>query len=125
MIALQSCEVSPKVRVEPTGPPTFTFSSGTSVEMLLVYHLNAQQRDRGGLLLESLLADKANINWMIEGENQQQLPITYGTVPVGMKETIEAKPLLEGEYYFVFVGSLVGARFFIKDGIAQPIRQSK
>lgn len=89
--------------------------------MLLVYHLKPDEPTKG-ILFDDLLADKANISWMIEGEHEQRLPITYGTVPMGMKETAPATPLREGEYYLVFVGSMVGTRFVIRDGIAQPIR---
>lgn len=120
ILAFQSCENPPEVRVERTSPPTFRFSRGTSVDMLLVYHLNADQTDKG-IFLDALLADKANISWMIEGEHDQQLPITYGVVPMGMKATVQAKALMEGEYYLVYVASLVGARFVIRNGIAQPV----
>jgi hypothetical protein len=40
---------------------------------------------------------------------------------MGMKATIEAKPLVEGEYYMVYVTSLVGAKFVISDGVAKDV----
>ena len=53
--------------------------------MLLVYHLNASEPTKG-ILFDKLLADKPNITWMIEGEHDERLPITYGAVPMGMHE---------------------------------------
>ena len=121
ILAFQGCEVPPKVSVEPTTPPTFTFSRGTAADMLLVYHLKGDQAHKGGIFLDMLLADKENTNWMIEGEHDNQIPITYGVVPPGMKETVQAKPLIEGEYYFVYVASLVGARFVVRNGRAEKV----
>lgn len=122
--AFQSCHVQPEVRVEPAAPPVFSFSKGTAVDGLLVYHLNGN-RDHKGILLDTLLADKENTNWMIEGEHDNQEPITYGVVPVGMKATIQPKPLIEGEFYMVYATSLVGAKFVIRDGIAQPVARDR
>lgn len=121
ILALEGCEIPPEVRVEPTGPPSFSFSRGTSVRMLLVYHLKPDQPEKG-VVLDALLADKPNISWMVEGEHNQQFPITYGLVPTGMKETARAKPLMEGEYYLVLVESLVSARFLVRNGRAEPIK---
>lgn len=121
VLAFQSCEIPPAVHVNASSPPTFTFSRGTLVNMLLVYHLRPDEPTKG-ILFDELLADKPNITWMIEGEHDQRLQITYGAVPIGMKETAPATPLMEGEYYLVFVGSMVGTRFVIRNGIAQPIR---
>jgi hypothetical protein len=122
ILAFQSCEVPPQVRVEPTNPPRFTFSRGTVVDGLLVYHLKGDQR-KNGVFLDTLMADKENTCWMIGGEHDNQSPITYGAVPVGMEATIQAKPLIEGEYYMVYVTSLVGATFVIKDGMAKDVTQ--
>jgi hypothetical protein len=122
ILVFQSCEVPPEVRVEPTDPPTFTFSRGTAADMLLVYHLKGDQARKGGIFLNTLLADKENTSWNIEGEHDNQIPITYGVVPMGMKATVEAKPLIEGEYYFVYVTSLVGARFLVRDGHAEQVK---
>lgn len=121
IVSLQGCEVPPEVRVAPTSPPTFTFSSQTVVDMLLVHHLKRDNPNEG-ILLDELLEDKPNTSWMVEGKHDNRIPITYGSVPAGMKETVPAKPLVEGEYYLVLVGSLVGARFVIRDGTPQPIR---
>jgi hypothetical protein len=117
----QSCEVPPEVRVQPTSPPTFTFSRGTLVSMLLVYHLQADQKDKG-VFLDEVLNDKANLTWMLEGTHNQEVPIVYGLVPVGMKETVQAKPLIEGESYLGYVASLVGVRFIIRNGIAEQVK---
>jgi len=62
---------------------------------------------------------------MIDGEHDNQIPITYGVVPVGMKASVQAKALIEGEYYMVYVTSLVGAKFVISDGIAKDVTQRK
>jgi len=105
--------------VEATDPPTFTFSRSTVTDGLLVYHLRGDRANQGGILLDTLLADKENTCWMIEGEHDNKIPIRYGIVPMGMKVSIEAKPLVEGEYYMVYVTSLVGAKFVIKDGRAE------
>ena len=111
----------PEVRVEAGNPPTFTFSRGTATDGLLVYHLKGDQAHKG-ILLDTLLADKENTSWKISGEHDNQIPITYGVVPIGMKAAIEAKPLIEGEYYMVYVTSLVGATFVINDGHAQQVK---
>jgi hypothetical protein len=121
ILALQGCEVPPEVRVEPANPPTFTFSRGTAVDMLLVYHLKGDQAHKG-ILLDTLLADKENTSWMIQGEHDNQIPISYGVVPMGMKATVQAKPLIEGEYYMVYVASLVGARFLVRNGYAEQVQ---
>jgi len=122
ILAFQGCEVPPQVRVEPTNPPTFTFSSGTAADMLLVYHLKGDLAQKPGIFLENLLADKENTSWMIEGEHDNKIPITYGVVPTGMKETVQAKPLIEGEYYFVIVASLVTTRFVVRNGVAEKVK---
>ena len=122
-LVFQSCHVQPEVRVEPKDPPTFIFSRGTAVDGLLVYHVKGDPGHKGGILLDTLLADKENTCWMIEGEHDNQTPITYGVVPTGMKATIQAKPLIEGEYYMVYVTSLVGATFVIRDGMAMDVTQ--
>ena len=121
LLSTQACEIPPEVRVQPTTPPTFTFSSNTVTNGLLVYHLTEEKRGKG-ILLETLLEDKQNMNWMIEGKHDKPVPITYGEVPTGMKETVPVKPLLEGEYYMVYVTSLVGARFVMRNGRAEEIR---
>ena len=121
MLGFQSCEVPPEVRVQPSNPPTFAFSRGTLVSMLLVYHLRPEQVGEG-IFLDELLKDKPNLTWMLEGTHDQQVPITYGIVPSGMNETLEARPLVDGEYYLVFVASLVGARFVIRNGIAEQVK---
>src|ERR1700694_2294294 len=121
LLAFQSCHVQPEVRVETTTPPMFTFSRGTAVDMLLVTTLRATKRIQG-VFLDTLLADKENTSWMIEGEHDNQIPIAYGVVPIGMKATVEAKPLIEGEYYMVFVASLVGTRFLVRNGHAEPVK---
>ena len=123
-IVLESCHVQPEVRVEPAASPVFSFSRATAVDGLLVYHLNGDQAHKG-ILLETLLADKENTNWMIEGEHDNQEPITYGVLPVGMKATIQPKPLTEGESYMVYTTSLVGAKFVIRNGIAQPVPRDR
>ena len=89
--------------------------------MLLVYHLKGDRAHRG-ILLDTLLADKENTSWMIEGEHDNQTPITYGIVPMGMKATVEVKPLIEGEQYMVFVASLVGTNFLWRNGRAEPVK---
>jgi hypothetical protein len=122
LVAFQSCHVQPEVRVEPENPPRFTFSRSTVADGLLVYHLKGDQRNKG-IFLDKLLADKENTCWMIEGDHDNQIPITYGVVPMGMKATIQAKPLMEGEYYMVYVTSLVGAKFVISDGMARDVTQ--
>jgi len=104
LLSLQSCEVPPEVRVTHTAPPAFTFSSGTVVDMRIVYH-GKPASPRKGVFLDEMLEDKPNILWMIEGKHDNRVPITYGSVPTGMKETVLAKPLAEGEEYLVFVGS--------------------
>jgi len=121
LLAFQSCHIQPEVRAEPTNPPTFTFSSGTVTDGLLVYHLKGDQAQKG-IILDTLLEDKENISWMIEGEHDNQIPISYGVVPLGMKATVEAKPLIEGEYYMVYVTSLVGAKFVVRDGRAEQVK---
>jgi len=121
VLLFQSCEIPPEVRVQPTNPPTFIFSSGTRVDMLLVYHLSHDQPDKG-VFLDAVLEDKPNIFWMVEGNHDQRLPINYGIVPKSMKETVPAKALIEGEYYLVLVGSLANTRFTIRDGVAQPLK---
>jgi hypothetical protein len=118
---LQGCEIPPEVRVQPTSPPSFTFSRGTLVGMLLVYRLD-QEQPKKGVFLDVLLADKPNIFWMVEGKHDQRFPISYGDVPMGMKETVQAKPLVEGEYYLVFVESLVSATFLVRNGHAEQIK---
>jgi len=120
VLAFQSCHVQPEVRVEPGNPPTFTFSRGTAADGLLVYHLKGDQAHKG-IFLDKLLADKENTSWMIEGEHDNKIPITYGVVPMGMKATIQAKPLIEGEYYMVYVTSLVGAKFLVRNGRAEQV----
>ena len=122
VLAFQSCHVQPEVRVEPTNPPTFTFSRGTATDGLLVYHLKDDQAQKPGIFLDKLMADKENTNWMIDGEHDNRIPITYSVVPVGMKATVEAKPLIEGEYYMVYVTSLVGAKFLMRNGRAEQIK---
>jgi hypothetical protein len=107
--------------VESTNPPTFTFSRGTVADGLLVYHLKGNQAHQG-ILLDKLIADKENTSWKIEGEHDNQIPITYGVVPMGMKATVEAKPLIEGEYYMVYVTSLVGATFLVRNGRAEQVK---
>jgi hypothetical protein len=121
ILALQGCEIPREVRVESTNPPTFTFSRGTVADGLLVYHLKGDQAHQG-ILLDTLLADKENTSWKIDGQHDNQIPITYGVVPMGMKATVEAKPLIEGEYYFVYVTSLVGAKFLVRNGRAEQVK---
>jgi hypothetical protein len=121
MLVLPGCEIPPEVYVQPTSPPSFTFSSGTLVGMLLVYRLD-QDQPKKGVFLDVLLADKPNIFWMVEGKHDQRSPITYGAVPTGMRETVQAKPLVEGEYYLVFVESGVGTTFLVRDGHAEQFK---
>jgi hypothetical protein len=121
IVAFQSCEVSPEVRVQATYPPTFTFSRGTLVDMLLVYHLRPEQAVKG-IYLDEILEDKTNISWIVEGKHDSQVPIAYGSVPNGMHESVLAKPLIEGDYYMVLVASGVSARFVIRNGNAEQIK---
>lgn len=121
ILVLQGCEIPPEVNIQPTSPPSFTFSRGTLVGMLLVYRLD-QDHPKSGVFLDVLLADKPNIFWMVEGKHDARSPIAYGDVPAGMKETVQAKPLVEGEYYLVFVEALVGATFLIRNGRAERVK---
>jgi hypothetical protein len=121
IFVLQGCEIPPEVNIQPTSPPSFTFSRGTLVGMLLVYRLDQDQPKRG-VFLDVLLADKPNIFWMIEGKHDQRFPIAYGDVPAGMKETVKARPLVEGECYLVFVESLVSATFLVRNGRAERVK---
>lgn len=121
ILALQSCEVPPEVRVQQTNPPTFSFSRGTLVDMLLVYHLRPEQVVHG-VFVDELLNDKPNLSWIVEGKHDPQVPITYGSVPTGMREAVQAKPLIEGDYYMVMVASGASARFAIRNGSAAQIK---
>jgi hypothetical protein len=89
--------------------------------MLLVYHLGAEQMGKG-IFLDDLLHNKENLTWKLEGTHNQELPITYGLVPSGMKDTVQVRPLMEGEYYLVFVASLVSAKFVVRNGSAEQIK---
>ena len=121
VIVFQACEIPPEVHVRPTAPPSFTFSRETLVGMLLVYRLD-QDQPKKGVFLDVMLRDKPNTFWMIEGKHDPRLPITYGDVPTGMKETVPAKPLVEGEYYLVFVESGVSASFLVRNGRAEKFK---
>lgn len=122
LLLFQGCEVPPEVHVRPANPPEFTFSRGTVVEMLLVYHLRSEEVGKG-IFLEQLMNDKANAMWRIEGKHEPQVPIIYGAVPADMQETVQASPLVEGEYYLVYTSSLVGATFRIQDAKANEIKR--
>lgn len=122
LLLFQGCEVQPEVRVRPTNPPAFVFSRGTVVDMLLVYHLRPEDVGKG-IFFEQLMNDKANAMWRIEGKHEPQVPIIYGAVPPDMQETVQASPLVEGEYYLVYTSSLVGATFTIQDAKANEIKR--
>ena len=69
------------------------------------------------------MSDKANTMWRVEGKHDPAVPIIYGQLPTGMQETVQVKPLAEGEFYLVFVASLVGATFRILDGKVVVIKR--
>jgi hypothetical protein len=79
--------------------PLFTFS-GSAVSFLLV-GLARRKRRRKQASVETLSEERRDIQWLIEGEHDANMPITYGVVPHSMNAVIVAEPLVEGELYFV------------------------
>src|SRR6266487_6526689 len=120
-LAALSCYVEPKVHVEGCNPPQFTFSSNTVTTTLFVSRIPPESRN-GMIPIEFFSKDNPNTYWMIDGKHDQVNPIAYRKVPEGMREVIAAKPLVEGENYFVFVASLVGRSFVIEGGCAKEDR---
>jgi hypothetical protein len=92
-------EASPQVRVGGGQLPSFIFS-GSALSFLLVGVTRRKRRKKRGLT-EEVTKDNADVQWHIEGTHDTTVPISYGTVPGGMKAVISAEPLVEGEIYFV------------------------
>jgi hypothetical protein len=86
----------------------------------MVYHIPPDQIDKG-IYFDQLSENSPNTMWLIQGTHDPKEPITYGTIPANMREAVQAKPLVEGEYYFVYVASLVGRRFVVRNGKAEEM----
>lgn len=119
-LAALSCHIDPSVRVEGCNPPRFILSNNTVTTTLFVSRIPPEHRDR--LPLEFFSKDNPNTYWMIEGKHDQRNSITYGQVPLGMSEVVAAKPLVEGENYYVLLASLAGRSFVIEDGCVKEVR---
>lgn len=78
--------------------PYFIFSGG-SVSMLLVSRKRKRRNNASPTELNP--KDSLDTQWLIEGRHDASAPITYGVVPSGMSGVVSAKPLVEGEFYFI------------------------
>jgi hypothetical protein len=88
-----------EIRIEGGNLPLFTFS-GAAISFLLV-GLARRKRRRNTLPDAPLNNDSSEVKWLIEGEHDANMPISYGVVPRGMNAVFSAEPLVEGELYFV------------------------
>ena len=125
------CEFNILTKAEGGNPPRFTFGGySTYISELTIYHIPKESvtvdSETGTKLIRcpewgDLLSDKEKRMWSIDGRCPARGAIEYGVVPDGMMEKISAKPLIEGEYYFVFghagvPGLFVPTYFTIREG---------
>src|SRR5438445_11208936 len=120
-LTLTCCEDMPHMNVQGGAQPHFVFH-GSHVSYLLVYRIPPKYINVG-IPVDELEKDVANKQWLIEGEHDARLPIDYGVNPLGMKEIIPPKPLVEGVIYMVqaYMGSgdivaSAGRNLMIKNG---------
>jgi hypothetical protein len=116
--------------VEGESQPRFIFDT-KHVGLLLVYRTPRKYLNGGVPLSEFFqndqevrlgLKNNPNIQWAIEGDYDGSRPITYGSLPEGMKEIVPAKLLAANTAYVVcaHIGrsaySFAGRTLIIRDG---------
>ena len=113
-----------QIKVDGDSTPRFSFV-GSDVQGLVVYRVPPEYLSKG-IPLDETRKEGSNTVWMLDGSHNAAEPIIYGVVPVGMKQTVSAKPLEEGMVYFVsgYVGTrdtaaFVGQYFIINNGHTQ------
>lgn len=126
-LLVSSCmpENQTMIHVHDGNPPRFTFSKAERMGLLFVLRLHDAH---SGVSLAQVKNNSPDTMWWIEGERRKDDPITYGDVPVDMREITPAKPLVEGEYYLVYGnsgagGDFRGATFVIRNGEAQELKE--
>jgi hypothetical protein len=75
--------------------------------------------------LDEITKITPDTQWSVEGNHNVGIPISYGSIPEGMKEVVPAKPLADNTVYFVSTyvnteetGSFAGQYFKIQNGRA-------
>src|ERR1043165_2290448 len=124
--------------VEGESQPRFVFDT-KQVSLLIVYRTPRKYLNGGIPLGEFFqnnpderlgLKNNPNVQWAIEGKHDASKPITYGSLPEGMKEIVAAKPLSENTAYFVcsHIGrsgySFAGRAFVIRDGRTNEVHET-
>ena len=126
------CDRIIAVNVEGGDPPIFNLHGDENwVRELTIYHItkeDAETKTGQGtkidkpLLYKDFMDIPEKMMWSISGKCLVRRPFVYGVVPDGMEEKVPAKPLIEGEYYFVYIfrrsGPCPGMLFTIRDGKA-------
>ena len=110
-----------KVNVDGGAKPRFTFT-GLTVSSLVVYRVPAEHLKKG-IPLDALTKDNPDTQWIVERLHTANVPITYGSVPVDMKQIVAPKPLVDDAIYFVSTyigtedtGAFVGQYFQVRGG---------